>query len=90
MGGVIHKDIDPTELSHALGDEIDTVSLLLNIARNHERSTPRVANDLGRLPSVFVLVEVRDNDIRPFAGEGDRDGPPDTAIRSSYNSYSAC
>jgi hypothetical protein len=89
MGGVVHKHIDPTELFQALRDDIDTVSLLLNIAWNLERSTPCVANDLSRLLSVVVFVEIRDNDIRPFAGEGDRDSPTNTTITSCDNRHSA-
>lgn len=53
---------------------------MLDVAEHQHRFLPGLRNPISRLSRTLVLVEIGDQDVRALAGEGDGDGPADTAV----------
>jgi hypothetical protein len=82
MRGVVDEAIDSTELQDTSSNNLDAVSLLLDIASYHESSSSSVANDSSGLLGVSVLIQVGDNHVGALSGERYSDSSSDTTIAS--------
>ena len=48
-----------------------------DVARDEDGSPARLFDPASGLAGIILLAQVGDQDVRPFASEGDGDGPPD-------------
>src|SRR5215207_10355994 len=85
VGGVIDENVDPAELVHGPLDEMLASAFFGHVSRHLHGLAARVLDGLRRFPGVRLLFfEVGDHHVRALAGEGERDGPPDTRVAAGY------
>src|SRR5689334_561229 len=89
MGGIVDKYIDAAELRYGGVDDMTAVIGLLNVTGDEYCFTPGFLNPGLRLFCVTVLFEICNEDVRSLAGEGDRNGAPDSAIAAGDDCFLA-
>jgi hypothetical protein len=81
VGGVAHQHVDAAQLGDRLPDELLAVRLLPQVAGSGDAPASGLLHDAdGLLGVVLLLGQVGDDQVRPLAGEGQRDGPPDPRV----------
>src|ERR1700744_1070925 len=79
-GRVADQHVDPAELLHGPVDDLAAVRRVGQVAGHQHRLTAGLLDPLGRLPRVFILVQVADQHVGAFAGECDRHRAADSAV----------
>src|SRR6185437_3085600 len=82
MGGVVDEDIDASEFRNSLVDDRAAMRGRSDIARHQHRFAAGFFHESPRLLRILVFVEIRNQDIRAFAREGNGDSPSNATIRA--------
>ncbi len=82
--GVAHEDVEVTELARHPVHDRPAMLGARDVTGEQECASPLRFDEVGRLPSIVVLVEVADRDIGPLASERECDRLADTAVASRY------
>ena len=83
--GVVDQDVDGTELLPRLCEQAFEIFAFGDIARDGERAAPKPTYVIGDLFRPRIELQVVDDDVRAFRGEGLRDAAADALPRSRYN-----
>ncbi len=77
---MVDDDIEAAELGERLLDELPAEFLLADIAGQRQTAPPGLLDQPFRLGRIGMLLQVGDDQIRPFAGEGDGHRAADAAV----------
>src|SRR6202012_1994654 len=80
---VADQSVDPAELLYGPVDDLAAVRRVGQVAGNQHRLTAGLLDPFGRLPRVFILVQVADQHVGAFAGECDHHRAADSAVGAS-------
>src|SRR5688572_21260254 len=84
FGGVVHQYVQLAELLNGLANDCLTECLIANVTRHGMASCIRGFDKIHCATSVFVLIQIHDNNVSPFFGKSDSDSFPDSAVASSH------
>jgi hypothetical protein len=83
--GIVDEDIDATELACRLADHLSAVLRISEIAFDKDSPTILLFDELSDLLSLFLLVEIGDQDVSTLAREGNGYRPPYPAVAAGYD-----
>src|SRR5690242_16137077 len=80
ISGIVDQDVDFAKFLERPIDQLAAMRRVLDVAGDEDRAAPGLFDPARRLPRVFVLAEVRNQNVGALASKGDRDSPPDPGI----------
>jgi len=83
--GIVHEDVEPTELMDCSFDGIRAESGVAHVACDKQRPPPVLLDRSLRLSCVLVLVEIHYDNVRSLFCERYGDGGSDAAIAAGDN-----
>jgi len=87
LRGIVHQNIEPTELLYCPLDHALAKRFGSQVSRQDETFLPFILNKPGRFAGVFVLVQICNGYLGPFAGKSHRHGTANSAIAAGDDRY---